>query len=205
MCSGHTLLFEDSIDLAELLERNGFSPSSDTQQLQPRKHAVPDEHYDEMGQILEPWRVSFSVQLIVHAFLLSSFSLLFSGLQILTSPYITRAESLPNPEMKARGFITSTFKAGTDFLPQYKVTNYTVAFLQPKRPVLFVGNPTMFGIYDSPVLVYEVSVPVTFPCDYSIRGDYMRESIQFSKFLAHSHRIPLLCCSCIQGGSGFVD
>jgi hypothetical protein len=37
--------------------------------------------------------------------------------------------------------------------------------LQPKRPVLFVGNHTMFGIYDSPILVHEVSffVPVIFP------------------------------------------
>ncbi|KAG0579258.1 hypothetical protein KC19_4G086100 [Ceratodon purpureus] len=124
--SGHTLLFEDSIDLASLLDRNGFSPphigmssakspaaseptgishsEAETEQarpLQSRKHAVPDERYDEMGLILEPWR-------------------------ILTSPYVTGAESLPNPEMK------------------------------PKRPILFVGNHTMFGIYDSPILVYEL-------------------------------------------------
>ncbi|KAG0591387.1 hypothetical protein KC19_1G171700 [Ceratodon purpureus] len=124
--SGHTLLFEDSIDLAFLLDKYGFSPphtemsSSDSptasdsngashsaaerkegNSLQSRKHAVSDERYDEMGLIIEPWR-------------------------ILTSPYVTGAESLPNPEMK------------------------------PKRPVLFVGNHTMFGIYDSPILVREL-------------------------------------------------
>jgi hypothetical protein len=38
--------------------------------------------------------------------------------------------------------------------------------LQPKRPVLFVGNHTLFGIYDSPILFHEVNffVPVIFSC-----------------------------------------
>lgn len=107
--SGHTLLFEDSIDLAALLEKYGFPPPAldvnlteeAKKNMQNKKHAVPDEYYDEMGLILEPWR-------------------------ILTSPLVTGSESLPNPEMK------------------------------PKRPVLFVGNHTMFGIYDSPILVHEL-------------------------------------------------
>lgn len=69
ICSGHTLLFEDSIDLAALLEKYGFAPpASDVnlteeakENMQNKKHAVPDENYDEMGLILEPWRVSSSI------------------------------------------------------------------------------------------------------------------------------------------------
>lgn len=117
--SGHTLLFEDAIDLAHLLDKYGFAPplspstSSTTSeshtegqpqqpnQLLKRKHDVPDEQYDELGMILEPWK-------------------------ILTSPYVTGADSLPHPEM------------------------------EPRRPRLFVGNHTMFGIYDSPILVHEL-------------------------------------------------
>jgi 1-acyl-sn-glycerol-3-phosphate acyltransferase len=45
---------------------------------------------------------------------------------ILTSPLVTGTENLPNP-----GAV-------------------------PRRPVLFVGNHTMFGIYDSPILVHEL-------------------------------------------------
>lgn len=74
--SGHTLLFEDAIDLAHLLDKYGFAPplspstSSTTSeshtegqpqqpnQLLKRKHDVPDEQYDELGMILEPWKVS---------------------------------------------------------------------------------------------------------------------------------------------------
>lgn len=69
ICSGHTLLFEDSIDLAALLEKYGFPPPAldvnlteeAKKNMQNKKHAVPDEYYDEMGLILEPWRVSSSI------------------------------------------------------------------------------------------------------------------------------------------------
>jgi len=133
--SGHTLLFEDKVDLAYILERNGFQPpikaqdssSSSTSEsessistsgqkkdqlnrLQKRKHVVPDERYDEMGNILEPWR-------------------------ILTSPLVSGTELLPNPES------------------------------EPRRPILFVGNHTMFGIYDSPILVHEL-----FTRGFRVRG-----------------------------------
>jgi len=83
ICSGHTLLFEDSIDVSHLLEKNGFpSPLKEMRpsvsqavegashsevdpkkasNLQKRKHSTADERYDEMGQILEPWRVSYEL------------------------------------------------------------------------------------------------------------------------------------------------
>ncbi|KAH8963339.1 hypothetical protein BDL97_04G003500 [Sphagnum fallax] len=125
--SGHTFLLEDGVDLVSMLHKNGFthpysspamSPSTDCAAFQggplnlnsspqshlplkKRKDEVPDDVMDELGRILEPWR-------------------------ILTSPLVTGTENLPNP-----GAV-------------------------PRRPVLFVGNHTMFGIYDSPILVHEL-------------------------------------------------
>ncbi|KAH9564058.1 hypothetical protein CY35_04G004500 [Sphagnum magellanicum] len=125
--SGHTFLLEDGVDLVSMLHKNGFtrpysspamSPSTDCAAFQggplnlnssaqshlplkKRKGEVPDDVMDELGHILEPWR-------------------------ILTSPLVTGVENLPNP-----GAV-------------------------PRRPVLFVGNHTMFGIYDSPILVHEL-------------------------------------------------
>eukprot|EP00850_Spirogloea_muscicola_P020586 SM000220S07065 [mRNA] locus=s220:160764:166670:- [translate_table: standard] len=124
--SGHTALLEDDIDIANIMKQNGFevlksapeedgnaeaSSSSSTastvrlvkaeQKMLRKKEAVPDETMDEMGRILEPWRV-------------------------LTSPLVSGEENLPNPNA------------------------------QPRRPVLFVGNHTLFGLYDSPTLVYEL-------------------------------------------------
>ncbi|XP_059067699.1 phytyl ester synthase 2, chloroplastic [Cryptomeria japonica] len=46
--------------------------------------------------------------------------------RFLTSPLISGEENLPNP------------------------------CLQPRRPVLFVGNHTLFGAYDTPILLYEL-------------------------------------------------
>ncbi|GAQ85441.1 hypothetical protein KFL_002350160 [Klebsormidium nitens] len=66
-----------------------------------RRAAVPDEVYDEMGRLLEPWR-------------------------IVTSPLVSGAENLPDPSA------------------------------EPRRPILFVGNHTIFGLYDSPLLVHEL-------------------------------------------------
>jgi hypothetical protein len=68
---------------------------------QRRRAAVPDEVYDELGQLLEPWR-------------------------IVTSPLVSGAENLPDPNQ------------------------------EPRRPILFVGNHTIFGLYDSPLLVHEL-------------------------------------------------
>jgi hypothetical protein len=68
---------------------------------QRRRAAVPDEVYDELGQLLEPWR-------------------------IVTSPLVSGAEKLPDPNQ------------------------------EPRRPILFVGNHTIFGLYDSPLLVHEL-------------------------------------------------
>jgi len=78
--SGHTALLEDSIDLAKMLQTHGFvvpaeptstllhlsslasSPSTTTPQpdapLFKRQHAVLDNRLDELGRLLEPWRVS---------------------------------------------------------------------------------------------------------------------------------------------------
>jgi 1-acyl-sn-glycerol-3-phosphate acyltransferase len=47
-------------------------------------------------------------------------------MQILTSPLVSGAETLPD------------------------------AAAEPRRPILFVGNHTLFGLYDSPILVYEL-------------------------------------------------
>lgn len=44
-----------------------------------------------------------------------------------------------------------------------------VICLQPRRPVLFVGNHTMFGIYDSPILVHEV-LCLLLPAVYFFTG-----------------------------------
>ncbi|KAL2633848.1 hypothetical protein R1flu_005327 [Riccia fluitans] len=110
--SGHTALFEDNINLAEIMSSNGFdhprrakhmdlSSISSPSPVAKREEAVADDVMDEMGRILEPWR-------------------------ILTSPYVSGAEKLPPPGR------------------------------EPRRPLLFVGNHTMFGVYDSPVLVYEL-------------------------------------------------
>jgi hypothetical protein len=44
-----------------------------------------------------------------------------------------------------------------------------VICLQPRRPVLFVGNHTMFGIYDSPILVHEVPC-LLLPAEYFFTG-----------------------------------
>jgi hypothetical protein len=121
--SGHTALLEDSIDLAKMLQTHGFvvppeptstllhlsslasSPSTATPQpdapLFKRQHAILDDRLDELGRLLEPWR-------------------------ILTSPLVSGAETLPD------------------------------ATAEPRRPILFVGNHTLFGAYDSPILVYEV-------------------------------------------------
>eukprot|EP00850_Spirogloea_muscicola_P017443 SM000150S01702 [mRNA] locus=s150:170806:176778:+ [translate_table: standard] len=124
--SGHTALLEDDIDIANIMKQNGFEvPKSASaedgnaeasssngnastvqlvkaeQQMLRKKEAVADETMDEMGRILEPWRV-------------------------LTSPLVSGEENLPNPNA------------------------------QPRRPVLFVGNHTLFGLYDSPTLVYEL-------------------------------------------------
>lgn len=121
--SGHTALLEHSIDLAKMLQTHGFvvppeptstllhlsslasSPSTTTPQpdapLFKRQHAVLDNRLDELGRLLEPWR-------------------------ILTSPLVSGAETLPD------------------------------AAAEPRRPILFVGNHTLFGVYDSPILVYEV-------------------------------------------------
>ncbi|BBN06382.1 hypothetical protein MPTK1_3g20640 [Marchantia polymorpha subsp. ruderalis] len=112
--SGHTALIEDSINLAEVMLANGFthprrskakhqgsSSISSPSPVAKREEAVADDVMDEMGRILEPWR-------------------------ILTSPYISGAENLPMPGR------------------------------EPRRPLLFVGNHTMFGVYDSPLLVYEL-------------------------------------------------
>lgn len=81
ICSGHTLLFEDSINLAALLEKYGFPPpASDVnlteeakKNMQSKKHAVPDENYDEMGIILEPWRVSLDCHFKVNLYRNNSF------------------------------------------------------------------------------------------------------------------------------------
>ncbi|CAK9229154.1 unnamed protein product [Sphagnum troendelagicum] len=121
--SGHTALLEASIDLAKMLETHGFvvppeptstllhlsslasSPSTTTPQpdapLFKRQHAILDNRLDELGRLLEPWR-------------------------ILTSPLVSGAETLPD------------------------------AAAEPRRPILFVGNHTLFGVYDSPILVYEL-------------------------------------------------
>lgn len=121
--SGHTALLEHSIDLAKMLQTHGFvvppeptstllhlsslasSPSTTTPQpdapLFKRQHAVLDNRLDELGRLLEPWR-------------------------ILTSPLVSGAETLPD------------------------------AAAEPRRPILFVGNHTLFGVYDSPILVYEL-------------------------------------------------
>ncbi len=78
--SGHTALLEDSIDLAKMLQTHGFvvppeptstllhlsslasSPSTTTPQpdapLFKRQHAILDNRLDELGRLLEPWRVS---------------------------------------------------------------------------------------------------------------------------------------------------
>lgn len=66
-----------------------------------RKEATSDEMLDELGRILEPWR-------------------------ILTSPLVTGAENLPPPGAA------------------------------PRRAHLFVGNHTLFGLYDAPLLVHEL-------------------------------------------------
>lgn len=75
------------MDLSYLMKKYGFSPPlnemrasvsrtasesevtsnsevdpKEANHLQKRKHIVPDERYDEMGLILEPWRVSFYLQ-----------------------------------------------------------------------------------------------------------------------------------------------
>ncbi|KAH8959580.1 hypothetical protein BDL97_06G084000 [Sphagnum fallax] len=121
--SGHTALLEHSIDLAKMLQTHGFvvppeptstllhlsslasSPSTTTPQPDAprlkRQHAVLDNRLDELGRLLEPWR-------------------------ILTSPLVSGAETLPD------------------------------AAAEPRRPILFVGNHTLFGVYDSPILVYEL-------------------------------------------------
>lgn len=94
-CSGHTVLLEDSINIASLLSRNGFAPplsdpeastsssssattsqsmpparaeysTQPTSRLQKRKHAVPDERFDELGNILEPWKVSREFKLVLN-------------------------------------------------------------------------------------------------------------------------------------------
>jgi hypothetical protein len=83
-CSGHTFLLEDGVDLVSMLHKNGFthpysspamSPSTDCAAFQggplnlnsspqshlplkKRKDEVPDDVMDELGRILEPWRVS---------------------------------------------------------------------------------------------------------------------------------------------------
>ncbi|CAK9251735.1 unnamed protein product [Sphagnum jensenii] len=101
--SGHTALLEDSIDLAKMLQTHGFvvppeptstllhlsslasSPSTTTPQpdapLFKRQHAVLDNRLDELGRLLEPWR-------------------------ILTSPLVSGAETLPDAaaELFLRGF-----------------------------------------------------------------------------------------------------
>ncbi|CAM6097309.1 unnamed protein product [Calypogeia fissa] len=115
--SGHTALFEDSINIVEIMAAYAFpapahssfsSPlhSSNGAHASPvakRQEAVPDEVMDEMGLILEPWR-------------------------ILTSPLVSGTENLP------------------------------LQSSEPRRPLLFVGNHTMFGVYDSPILVYELYI-----------------------------------------------
>ncbi|KAL3693711.1 hypothetical protein R1sor_007362 [Riccia sorocarpa] len=110
--SGHTALYEDNVNVADIMSSNGFdhprrtknadlSSVSSPSTVAKREEAVADEVMDEMGRILEFWR-------------------------ILTSPYVSGGENLPPPGR------------------------------EPRRPVLFVGNHTMFGVYDSAILVYEL-------------------------------------------------
>lgn len=110
--SGHTVLLEDSMNLSDIMEMHGFRSSKSAQVSVPlspnwkaptlghmEKNATRDETLDEMGRLLQPWR-------------------------ILTSPLVSGEENLPNPELE--------------------------------RPILFVGNHTMFGVYDTPLLFHEL-------------------------------------------------
>lgn len=115
--SGHTVFLEDAINIITIMEENGFTtppssspPPEEEEEREPsvlevlsreRKNPILDERLEEMGRILEPWR-------------------------ILTSPLISGVENLPSRRKK------------------------------PERGVLFVGNHTLFGLYDSPLLVHEL-------------------------------------------------
>lgn len=104
-----------------------------------------------------------------------------------------------------------------------------VICLQPRRPVLFVGNHTMFGIYDSPILVHEVLCPLlpavyfftswsavnpaTFInlsiCLYSLYSAHLSFQHLMNKtclpfYFLHDLRI-LIFCSCFCGASGAED
>eukprot|EP00249_Psilotum_nudum_P017071 c26140_g1_i3 orf=330-1295(-) len=99
------------------MEENGFqqpksalccsnpliSFAQDSNFLKRKNTAVTDEVLDELGRLLEPWRV-------------------------LTSPFVSGEENLPSPEIQLR------------------------------QPLLFVGNHTMFGAYDTPLLLHELFI-----------------------------------------------
>lgn len=85
-CSGHTALFEDSTNIVEIMFAYGFphpahssfsSPLYSSNGAPPspvpkREEAVPDEVMDEMGLILEPWRVKSLILITCLVILLCS-------------------------------------------------------------------------------------------------------------------------------------